>query len=71
MNPELITEMLSIMERNKKMLEEEIATLVYYMNGGLSFNDAYLTTAIQRKTMSRVIEKHFEAIGPKTGGRLI
>jgi len=71
MNPELITEMLSIMDRNRHMIEDEIATLVYYMNGGLDFNDAYMTTAKQRKKMSRVIEKHFEAQSPKTGGRLI
>ena len=71
MNPELITEMLSIMERNKKMIEDEIVTLVYYMNGGLDYSDAYMTTSRQRRTMSKVIEKHFEAMGPKTGGRLI
>lgn len=71
MDPELITEMLSGMNRNKKMIEEEIATLVYYMNGGLDYSDAYMTTSQQRRTMSKIIEKHFEAMGPKTGGRLI
>jgi hypothetical protein len=70
MDSDRITEMLSIMERNKKIIEDEIATLVYYMNGGLDFNDAYLTTAAQRKTMSRVIEKHYEAMAPKGSGKL-
>jgi hypothetical protein len=62
--------MLSIMERNKKIIEEEIATLVYYMNGGLDYNDAWMTTSHQRKVMSKVIEKHFEAMAPKGGGKL-
>ncbi len=71
MNPKLITEMLSIMDRNRKMIEEELATLVYYMNGGLSYSDAYMTTSNQRRIMSKVIEKHFESMAPKSGGRLI
>ena len=72
MNPEFITEMLRIMNRNRKVINEEIATIVYYMNGGLDFDDAWLTTAEQRKAMSKVIEKHFEAMSPKKGaGNLI
>ena len=63
--------MLSIMDRNRKMIEEEIATLVYYYNGGLNYNDAWMTTSRQRKTMSKVVEKHFEAMAPKSGGKLI
>ena len=63
--------MLSVMERNKKIIDEEIATLVFYMNGGLDYNSAWLTTALQRKSMSKIIEKHFEAMAPKGGGRLI
>jgi hypothetical protein len=62
--------MLEILEKNRNIIEEEIATLVYYMNGGLNFSDAYLTTAKQRKIMSKVVEKHFEAMAPKTGGKL-
>lgn len=53
------------------MIEEEIATLVYYYNGGLNYNDAWMTTSRQRKTMSKVVEKHFEAMAPKSGGKLI
>jgi hypothetical protein len=71
MNPELITEMLSIMERNRKMINEEIATLVYYYNGGLDYNSAWMTTALQRKTMSKVVEKHFDAMSSKSAGKLI
>lgn len=57
--------MLTVMDRNRKIIDEEVATLVYYMNGGLSYNDAWMLTADQRKTMSRVIEKHFKAMNPK------
>jgi len=72
LDPERINEMLQIMERNKKVINEEIATLVYYMNGGLDYNDAWLTTSMQRKVMSKIIEKHFEAMNPKgSAGRLI
>lgn len=59
--------MLSVMERNKRIIEDEVTTLVYYMNGGLNYNDAWLLTASQRATMSRVIEKHFKAMNPKSG----
>jgi hypothetical protein len=62
--------MLDIMTRNRKIIEEEIATLVYYYNGGLDYNSAWMTTSMQRKTMSRVVEKHFEAMSPKSGGKL-
>lgn len=59
------------MNRNRKVINDEVATLVYYMNGGLDYNDAWLLTADQRKTMSKVIEKHFKAMNPKSGGQSI
>lgn len=59
------------MNRNRKVINDEVATLVYYMNGGLDYNDAWLLTADQRKTMSKVIEKHFKAMNPKSGGQPI
>jgi len=71
MDPDLITEMLKIMDRNRKIINEEISTLVYYMNGGLDYNDAWLTTNEQRRIMSKVVERHFEAMAPKSGGKLI
>lgn len=59
------------MSRNRKVINDEISTLVYYMNGGLDYNDAWLLTADQRKSMSKVIEKHFKAMNPKSGQQLI
>jgi hypothetical protein len=63
--------MLATMDRNRDLIDEEVATLVYYMNGGLDWNDAWQTTAKQRKTMSKVIEKHFNAMNPKGSEKLI
>ena len=59
------------MNRNRKVVNDEIATLVYYMNGGLDYNDAWLLTADQRKIMAKVVEKHYSAMNPKNGGQLI
>ena len=59
------------MERNRKALTNEVATLAFYMQGGLDFNDAYLLSGEQRSIMSKVIEKHYEAVNGKTGSRLI
>jgi len=66
-----INEMISIMDRNRRVINEDIATLVYYMNGGLDYNDAWLLTTDQRKQMSKIIEKHFEATSGNKSGKLI
>ena len=63
--------MLSVMERNKKEIDNELSMLCFYMQGGLSFNDAHALSAAQRKSMAKVIEKHYEAMSGKTGSRLI
>lgn len=64
--------MLSTMERNRKILNDEIATITYYMNGGISYNDAWLLTFSQRKSLGNVIEKHYKAMDPnKKGGNII
>lgn len=43
-----------------------MATLVFYMQGGVSYNDAWLLTLQQRKIMHDVIEKHYKAMNPST-----
>lgn len=52
------------MERNRSTVERDIASLTFYMKGGLDFNDAWLLTQSQRKTMAKVIEDHYEAMNP-------
>lgn len=54
--------MLAVMEKNREVIESDIVALVYYMQGGIDYNDAWLLTDSQRKKMARVIEKHFEAM---------
>jgi hypothetical protein len=50
--------MISIMDNNRKTIEQEISTLVFYMGGGLDYNDAWLLSADQREIMAKIIEKH-------------
>jgi hypothetical protein len=63
-DPELIGELLKSMESNRKLIETDIASLVFYMQGGLGYNDAWLLTWDQRKIMSKVIEKHYASMNP-------
>jgi hypothetical protein len=63
-NGELITKLLESMETNRKTIESDIATLTFYMQGGLNYNDAWMLTIEQRQIMSKVIEKHYEAMNP-------
>ena len=41
-------------------MEKDIANLVYYMNGGLSYSDAYNLSQNQMKILSETISKHYE-----------
>ena len=53
------------MEKNRDSIELDVNTLVYYMNGGLDYDDAWLLTSDQRMKMGKVIEKHYSAMNPK------
>lgn len=63
--------MLEIMEKNRSSITTELATLAFYMEGGISFNDLYLLSSDQRSILSKVIEKHYSALNNKKGGNLI
>lgn len=63
--------MLSVMERNKLAIEQDVNTLVFYMNGGLDYNDAWLLTGLQRSRMGEVIRKHHEAQNPDRKNNII
>jgi hypothetical protein len=58
----IIEEMIKVMGRNRSAVEVDVSTLVFYMKGGLDYNDAWLLTLKQRKTMSGIIEKHYAAM---------
>lgn len=70
-DPKLIGDMLTAMERNRKAITKDLATLVFYMQGGLSFEDSHLLSNEQRSAMSKVIEKHYEAASGKNNSKLI
>ena len=59
------------MEQNRTVIQNEIATLVFYMQGGLDYNDAFLLSSDQRRVMSKVVEKHYSAMSGKDNNRLI
>lgn len=50
------------MDKNRAVIEQDISTLVFYMKGGVDYNSAWLLTESQRKSMAKVIEKHYEAM---------
>lgn len=52
--------MLSDMERDRERIEKDIASIVYYMNGGLNFTDAYALDTAQLTRLSNIISEHHE-----------
>jgi len=58
------------MSDNRNIIERDVEALVFYMNGGLDLNDAWLLTVDQRRRMSSIIEKHFEAQNPNKKSNL-
>jgi len=42
------------------MIESDIANLVYYMNGGLTYSEAWHLSTTQMKALSGTISKHYE-----------
>jgi len=52
--------MLHDMERDRQRIEDDIAHVVYYMNGGLNFVDAYDLSMDQLQRLNKTITQHFE-----------
>jgi hypothetical protein len=48
------------MEQERKHIEKELAVLVYYMQGGLSYTDAYHISLEQMKHLSDAVVEHYE-----------
>lgn len=69
-NPDTIEKTLKVLSDNRSIIENDINTLVYYMNGGLDYNDSWLLTNDQRKKMFSIIKKHFESMNPKKANML-
>lgn len=66
-DPSDITEMFNVMKKNRKDMEKEIANIAFYMQGGISYSDAYLLSSDQRLLLSKIIEKHYDAMSGKKG----
>ena len=56
-DPEQIQAMLDTMVNNRDIIETDINYLVYHMNGGLDYDDAWLLTNDQRKRMADMITR--------------
>ena len=52
--------MLQDMERERQRIEDDIALVTYYMNGGLPFNTAYELEMSQLMRLHKTITTHFE-----------
>jgi len=59
-DPERIQTLLGGMKKEIASIEKEIASLVYYMNGGLSYELAYNLTFDQMRVMTETINTHHE-----------
>lgn len=48
------------MKQDVEATERDIAQLVFYLNGGLNFVDAYELTTSDLNRLSKVVSDHFE-----------
>jgi len=53
--------MLETMSNNREIIEDDINLLVYHMNGGLDYDDAWMLTVDQRAKLIQMLEKIFKA----------
>ena len=63
--------MITDMDNNRREITRDLATLVFYMQGGINFDDAHLLSNEQRQIFSKVIQKHYDAMSGKKGGNII
>jgi hypothetical protein len=62
--------MLAVMSRNRDIITNDLGTLVFYMQGSISFNDSWLLSAQQRKILGKVVEKHYSEMSGKGNNKL-
>lgn len=55
-----ITQSLKSMEQERKSLEKDIGTVVFHMNGGLDFTNAYNLSLDQINLLTDIIKRHYE-----------
>jgi len=59
------------MDRNRAEITQDLATLTFYMKGGIDFSDAHLLSSEQRQIFAKVIKKHYDAMSGNKGGNII
>ena len=64
MDPDLINEMLGVLHKNQSLIEQDVNALVFHMQGGLDYDDAFLLTTDQRRMMAKMIQKHYDDQNP-------
>jgi len=69
-DPEEISTTLRGMEKDRRKIEKDIGTLVFYMQGGLSYRDAYMLSPEQFESLISTVTEHYEkqnaALNPKS-----
>lgn len=69
-DPDEITRMLRGMESDRKQLQKHVATIVYYMQGGLNYTDAWNLSMDELSVLADVFKEHYEnQANVLTGGR--
>ena len=48
------------MQQEVKRIESDIANVVFYLNGGLNYTDAYALSSEQLKYLSDTVSTHYE-----------
>lgn len=48
------------MEKDRKKIQQDLAMLVFYMQGGLDFKDAYLLSNEQIEILITTVHDHYE-----------
>ena len=59
-DPEAITNLLRSLEKQRNDLESEIATVTFYMQGGINYFDAYQLSMKQLSDLISTINDHYE-----------
>ena len=52
------------------LIEQDVNALVFHMQGGLDYDDAFLLTAEQRSLMAKMIQKHYDDQNPNKKSQL-
>jgi len=62
--------MINTCNRNISLIEQDVNALVFHMQGGLDYDDAFLLTAEQRSLMAKMIQKHYDDQNPNKKSQL-